>query len=151
MPSLGRQKRCIITNQYEYQAAQDDTTGTPEQSARRLAIRENAKRVIRESGLGEMLQALNRNLLKGRGWVEEYDSMLLFKWGTGYTLRHIWITIEDDLIRFRLLPHRTCGQQAPLCDGEYHTLTKAMWSNRSFLQAELKRYYDRPVAEASSD
>jgi hypothetical protein len=113
--------------------------------------RENAKRLLRESGLGEMLQALNKNQLKGRGRFEEYDTTLMLKWGTGYTLRHIWIDIVDDTIRFRLLPHRKCSSSAPSCDGEYHTLTRTMWSDRIFLQSELQRYYDKPVAESSSD
>jgi hypothetical protein len=113
--------------------------------------RKNAKQIMQKSGLAEMLQAINRNLLKGRGWFEEYDTMLLFKWGVGPTLRHIWIEIEESNIRFRLLPHRKCASSVPLCDGEYHTLTRTMWSNQVCLQSELKRHYDRPVAEASSD
>jgi hypothetical protein len=117
----------------------------------RKALRENAKRVLRESGLADMLQSINKNLLKGRGRFEEYDSMLLFKWGTGYTLRHIWVDIEGNTIRFRLAPHLKCSRPAPLCDGEYHTLTSAMWMDHDFLQAELKKYYDKPVAETSSD
>ncbi len=114
-------------------------------------LRENAKRVLRESGLADMLQSINKNLLKGRGRFEEYDSMILFKWGTGYTLRHIWVQIEGDSIRFRLAPHLKCSRPAPLCDGEYHTLTRAMWMDHDFLQSELKKYYDKPVAETSSD
>jgi hypothetical protein len=117
----------------------------------RKALRENAKRVLRESGLADMLQSINKNLLKGRGRFEEYDSMILFKWGTGYTLRHIWVEVEGNTIRFRLAPHLKCSRPAPLCDGEYHTLTSAMWMNHDFLQAELKKYYDKPVAETSSD
>jgi hypothetical protein len=117
----------------------------------RKALRENAKRVLRESGLADMLQSINKNLLKGRGRFEEYDSMLLFKWGTGYTLRHIWVAVEGNTIRFRLAPHLKCSRPAPLCDGEYHTLTSAMWMDHDFLQAELKKYYDKPVAETSSD
>src|SRR5262245_38057980 len=57
----------------------------------RRVVRENAKRVIRTSGIGEMLRTLNRNALQGRGWFEEYDSGVIFKWGSGYTRRHIWI------------------------------------------------------------
>ena len=117
----------------------------------RKALRENAKRVLRESGLADMLQSINKNLLKGRGRFEEYDSMILFKWGTGYTLRHIWIEIKDNAIRFRLAPHLKCSRPAPLCDGEYHTLTSTMWMDHAFLQSELKKYYDKPVAETSSD
>lgn len=122
-----------------------------EREAHRLALRENAKQVLRASGLPEMLQGINKNLLKGRGRFEEYDALVLFKWGTGSTLRHIWVEVVDDTIRFRLLPHLKCARSAPICDGEYHTFTPEMWSNRAFLQAELKRYYDRPVAETSSD
>ncbi len=122
-----------------------------EREAQRLALRENAKHVLRDSGLAEMLQSINKNLLKGRGFFEEYDSMVLFKWGTGYTRRHIWVEVQGNTLRFRLNPHRKCLQPAPLCDGEYHTFTSTMWANRAFLQAELKKYYDRPVAETSSD
>jgi hypothetical protein len=137
---------------YKRQEASDLTTLDAQQrEAQRLAIRENAKRVLRESGLAEMLQGINRNLLKGRGHFEEYDSMVLFKWGSGYTRRHIWVEVRGNTLRFRLMPHRKCSRPAPQCDGEYHTFTAAMWANRAFLQAELKKYYDRPVAEASSD
>ncbi|HLZ60860.1 MAG TPA: hypothetical protein VKR06_28255 [Ktedonosporobacter sp.] len=124
---------------------------TQEVEARRLAIRENAKRVLRDSGLAEMLQGINKNLLKGRGRFEEYDSLVLFKWGTATTLRHMWIEVAGNTVRFRLHPHRKCLSSTPQCDGEYHTFTSAMWSDRVFLQGELKKYYDRPVAESSSD
>ncbi|HLI87056.1 MAG TPA: hypothetical protein VKV37_00120 [Ktedonobacteraceae bacterium] len=111
---------------------------------------ENAKRIFRESGLAEMLQGINKNLLKGRGKFEEYDSMILLRWGTSTTGRHIWVEVVDDTIRFRLNEHLRCRAPEPLCDGEYHTFTRAMWSDKLFLQAELKKYYDRPVAETSS-
>lgn len=124
---------------------------TQEQEARRQAIRENAKQVLRESGLPEMLQGINRNLLKGRGYFEEYDSLVLLKWGTQSTRRHLWIEVRGSTIGFRLLPHRKCAQAAPLCDGEYHFFTRPMWSDRQLLQAELQKYYNRPVAETSSD
>jgi hypothetical protein len=129
----------------------DTDLGPQEQEARRLAARENAKHILRESGLAEMLQAINKNLLKGRGHFEEYNSMILFRWGTQSTRRHMWIEVQDNTIRFRLQEHRKCASLAPLCDGEYHTFTRVMWSNRLFLQSELKKYYDHPVAETSSD
>lgn len=150
-------KGCAITNQAEQQehGQQEELAWNAldeeEREARRLAVRENAKRVFRESGLAEMLQGINKNLLKGRGRFEEYDSMVLFKWGTGYTRRHIWAEVSGNSIRFRLAEHRKCVAVAPLCDGEYHTFTSTMWANRPFLQTELKKYYDRPVAETSSD
>jgi hypothetical protein len=122
-----------------------------EHEAKRLAIRENAKYILRESGLAGMLLEINRNLLKGRGRFEEYDSMVLFRWGTQSTLRHIWVEVQGNTLCFRLHPHRKCVTSAPLCDGEYHTFTSAMWSDRLFLRAELQKYYDRPVAETSTD
>jgi len=140
-----------ISDETDQQRKLDTNLEIQEQEARRLAIRENAKSILRESGLAEMLQAINRNLLKGRGHFEEYDSMILFRWGTQSTLRHMWIEVRENTIRFRLQEHRKCANPAPLCDGEYHTFTSAMWSNRLFLQAELQKYYNRPIAETSSD
>lgn len=134
------------TNQDNLEKAQQD-----EQEAMRLAKRENAKRILRDSGLAEMLQSINKNLLKGRGWFEEYDSTVLFKWGTGYTRRHIWVDVDGTSLRFRLTPHRKCLDSIPLCDGEYHTFTSQLWADRVLLQMELKKYYDKPVAETSSD
>lgn len=119
--------------------------------AQRQAIRENAKHVLQESGLAEMLKTLNKNALKGRGNFYEYDSMLLFKWGTSSTRRHMWIEVNGNTIRFRLAPHRKCAISAPICDGEYHTFTSAMWADKSFLLNELNDYYARPIAETSSD
>jgi hypothetical protein len=119
--------------------------------AQRQAVRENAKRVLQESGLAEMLKTLNKNALKGRGSFYEYDSMILLKWGTSYTRRHLWVEVNGNTIRFRLAPHRKCTFTAPICDGEYHTFTSAMWADREFLLNELNKYYTRPIAETSSD
>lgn len=119
--------------------------------AARQARRENAKRVLRESGMAEMLQTLNRQALQGRGWFEEYDSGVLFKWGAGYTRRHIWIDVSGDDLRFRLKPHIKCVALVPACDGEYHTLTPAMWRHRGLVLRELDRNYEHPVAETSED
>ena len=137
------------TNQEEKQT--ENNLSEKEIEARRLAVRENAKRVLRESGLADMLRALNKEQLQGRGKFEEYDSMILLKWGTGYTRRHIWIEINGNSIRFRLSPHRKCTSPIPLCDGEYHTFTSQMWANADLLRKELYKYYKKPVAESSSD
>ena len=98
-----------------------------------------------------MLQEINKDELKRRGKFEEYDSMILLKWGTGYTRRHIWIEINGNSIRFRLSPQRKCTSPIPLCDGEYHTFTSQMWVNSDLLRQELYKYYKKPVAESSSD
>jgi hypothetical protein len=119
--------------------------------ARRLALRENAKRVLRESGLAHMLQEINKNELRKRGTFEEYDTLVLLKWGTGYTRRHIWVEVNGNTIRFRLTPHRICSYSVPLCDGEYHTFTSQMWANSDLLRLELYKYYRKPVAESSDD
>jgi hypothetical protein len=130
---------------------------TPEATAHesdpqtRAAVRENARRVLRESGMAEMLQTLNRHALQGRGWFEEYDSGVIFKWGGGYTRRHIWVDIAGDTLRFRLLPHLKCAGPVPACDGEYHAFTPPMWRQRGALLRELNRNYEHPVAETSED
>lgn len=119
--------------------------------ARRAAVRVNARQVMRESGMAEMLRMLNTNALKGRGTFHEYDSMVLLRWGTSYTRRHLWIEVNGNTLRFRLSPHRPCSQPRPLCDGEYHTFSSAMWADRPFLLSELNKYFAKPVAESSSD
>jgi len=64
-------------------------TDTPLDEARRKAIRDNARRVLHERGVAEILRKLNSNALQGRGAFEEYDSGVIFRWGHGYTRRHI--------------------------------------------------------------
>ena len=139
----------ITTNPEEKQL--DRILSSEADEARRLAERENAKRILQESGLAEMLKTLNKNALKGRGSFYEYDSMVLLKWGTSYTRRHIWVEVNGNTIRFRLAPHRKCAITAPICDGEYHTFTSTMWADKEFLLNELNKYYARPIAETSSD
>ncbi len=139
----------IVTNSQDKEA--EFILSEEADQARRLAVRENAKHIMQESGLADMLKIINRNALKGRGDFEEFDSMILLRWGTGYTRRHMWIEINGNTIRFRLTPHRKCNISAPLCDGEYHTFTGVMWGNRTLLQDELNKYYAKPVAETSSD
>jgi hypothetical protein len=138
-----------ITNQDEKDV--ESILSVEADEAQRQAIRENAKRVFQESGLAEMLKTLNKNALKGRGSFYEYDSMILLKWGTSYTRRHMWIEVNGNTIRFRLAPHRKCTITTPICDGEYHTFTSAMWADRDLLLHELHNYYNRPIAETSSD
>jgi hypothetical protein len=130
---------------------EERTLNEQEIEARRLALRENAKRVLRESGLAQMLQEINKNELRKRGTFEEYDTLVLLKWGTGYTRRHIWVEVNGNTIRFRLTPHRICSDSVPLCDGEYHTFTSQMWANSDLLRLELYKYYRKPVAESSDD
>jgi hypothetical protein len=119
----------------------------------RQALRQNAMRVLRESHGAAILQELNRSQLKGRGWFDEYDSGVIMKWGTGYTRRHIWVDIAGDDIRIRLRPHLRCRPDTTpaACDGEYHTFTRALWTDTELLKAQLKYYYDHAVNESSDD
>lgn len=136
----------------EEMAGQEHTAlPTEAEQARRQAVRENTRRVLQESGLAEMLKTLNRNALKGRGTFEEFDSLIVFRWGTAYTRRHLWIEVAGNTLRFRMNPHLRCNTSAPICDGEFHTFTSPMWANHAFLLGELNKYYAKPVAETSSD
>ena len=122
-----------------------------DEEAKRRATRENARRVLRESGVAEMLQTLNRQALQGRGWFEEYDSGVLFKWGTAFTRRHIWVDVLGDQLRFRLNPHIRCVGPVPACDGEYHVFTPQTWRIPGVVLREVDRNYHKPVAETSDD
>lgn len=123
----------------------------PQDEARRRAMRENARRVLRDSGVAEILQTLNRQALQGRGWFEEYDSGVIFKWGTAFTRRHIWVDVTDDQLRFRLNPHIRCANPVPACDGEYHVFTPETWRLPGAVLHEVDRNYRKPVAETSDD
>lgn len=120
-------------------------------AARRAAIRENARRVLRASGIPELLRSLNREALKGRGVFDEYDSGVIFRWGNGATRRHIWVDVNGDAVRFRLREHLRCRAPVPLCDGEYHTFRPETWGDRSLIEQEIRRGYEHPVAETSED
>ena len=131
--------------------AAQGATDAPDAEAARQATRENARRVLRESGVAEILQRLNRQALQGRGWFEEYDSGVIFKWGQAFTRRHIWVDVVGDQLRFRLRPHLRCSESAPACDGEYHTFTPETWRIPGVVLREVDRNYRKPVAEASDD
>jgi hypothetical protein len=136
-------------------AGAPDATAAGQASAEaeelRRAVRGNARRVLRESGAAEILQTLNRHALQGRGHFEEYDSGVIFKWGSGYTRRHIWVDVAGNTLRFRLKPHIRCAAPVPACDGEYHTFTPETWSIPNAVLREVDRNYKRPVAETSED
>ena len=143
-------------------AADDSAENTNDETAERVgdearnevsrrAVRENARRVLQASGVAEILQMLNRQALQGRGWFEEYDSGVIFKWGTAFTRRHIWVDVVGDQLRFRLNPHLRCSDPIPACDGEYHVFTPATWQIPGVVLREVDRNYRKPVAETSDD
>ncbi len=117
------------------------------------AQHENARRILQESQIPSIWREMNRALLKGRGWVDEYDTGIILKWGTGYTRRHIWIDVDGETVRFRLRQHRRCDPKEiqAQCDGEWHSFNAEQWRNLDFMKEQMKYYYDHPVAEASDD
>lgn len=125
----------------------------PISDAERQALRDNAMRIMQASQSAAILQDINKNQLKGRGFFDEYDSGVIMKWGTGYTRRHIWLHIAGDDIRIRLREHIRCSPEVTraACDGEYHTYSRALWSDTPYYANELQQYYDHPVAETSDD
>lgn len=133
------------------QAAPEQDAAPALDEAQRQAVRENAKRILQESGAATMLRTLNKEQLKNRGWFEEYDSGVIFKWGTWSTRRHVWVDIQGDAIRFRLNPHLKCKAPVPICDGEYHTLRREHWQQREILLEEMAKNFAKPVAEPSAD
>lgn len=122
-------------------------------AAQRQALRANAMRIMQASQSSAILQHINKNQLKGRGFFDEYDSGVIMKWGTGVTRRHIWLHIEGDAIRIRLREHLRCSPEVTraACDGEYHTYVRELWSDTPYYANELQQYYDHPVAETSDD
>ncbi|HEV2237141.1 MAG TPA: hypothetical protein VGR57_10815 [Ktedonobacterales bacterium] len=136
-------------NERQSAAQHADVSGAD--AARREAIRENARRVLRASGVPEMLRRLNHEALKGRGTFDEYDSGVIFRWGSGTTRRHIWVDVNGDSVRFRLREHLRCRAPVPSCDGEYHTFRPENWGDRALIAQEIRRGYERPVAETSED
>ena len=125
-------------------------TGEDDEAAR-AGRRENARRVLHATGVPEILRTMNHEALKGRGTFEEYDSGVIFRWGGGYSRRHIWVDVTGDVLRIRLREHLRCRTEVPVCNGEYHSFPAETWGDRSAIERELWRAYERPVAETSDD
>ena len=107
--------------------------------------------MLRESGAAEILQALNKNALQGRGRFEEYDTGVIFKWGQAYTLRHIWVHVEGDNSVSACV--RTCAAAAPFppATASFTRFTAETWRIPGAVLREVDRNYKHPVAEASED
>jgi hypothetical protein len=130
-----------------------DDVGETEQldAATRATRREHARRLMRASGVPELLLQLNRHELKGRGTFDEYETGVIFRWGSGYTRRHIWVDVAGEAVRIRLREHLRCRAPIPACDGEYHSFTAETWGDRTIVEREIRRAFERPVAETSED
>ena len=119
----------------------------------RAQQREHARRILGASEVPGVLREINNALLKGRGWFDEYDTGVIFKWGTWSTRRHIWIDVAGDTVRIRLREHLRCkpADTVAQCDGEYHAYSAAQAADLELMKRELKYYFDHPVAESSDD
>jgi hypothetical protein len=112
-------------------------------------MRPAVESVVRKSRIRELLEFFNRNYLFGMGRFDEYSEGLLLKWGDGYSRKHIWLTVHDDLLDFEVSHERTCGN--PYCAEGHHVYPEDQWSDLDVLNFELAEQFRRPVYERSDD
>jgi hypothetical protein len=105
--------------------------------------------VIEESRLRRILQMFNRDYLYGQGRFDEYKDGLIFKWGDGYSRKHIWVTVEDGNLIFETSHFKKCAR--PYCNGTHHVLTRELYTNLDVVNQELADLFRRPVQERSED
>jgi hypothetical protein len=105
--------------------------------------------VIEESGLRRILQMFNRDYLYGQGRFDEYKDGLIFKWGDGYSRKHIWATVEHGNLVFETSHFKKCAR--PYCNGTHHILTRELYTNLDVVNQELADLFRRPVQERSED
>lgn len=107
------------------------------------------RQVIEESRLRRILQMFNRDYLYGQGRFDEYKDGLIFKWGDGYSRKHIWVTVEDGNLIFETSHFKKCAR--PYCNGTHHVLTRELYTNLDVVNQELADLFRRPVQERSED
>ena len=112
-------------------------------------MRPEVAQVIDASRIRQLLQFFNRDYLYGQGRFDEYSEGMLLKWGDGYSRKHIWVTVANDMLRFETSHERPCGQ--PFCLGRYHAYAPEQWHNLDMMNAELAEQFQRPVSERSDD
>lgn len=106
-------------------------------------------KVIDESNLRRILQMFNRDYVYGQGRFDEYKDGLIFKWGDGYSRKHIWATVENGNLIFETSHTRKCAK--PYCTGTHHVLTPDLYMNWDVLNQELGDLFRRPVNELTED
>jgi hypothetical protein len=106
-------------------------------------------KVIEESKLRMILQMFNRDYVYGQGRFDEYKDGLIFKWGDGYSRKHIWATVENGNLVFETSHMRKCSK--PYCTGTHHVLTPDLYMNWDVLNQELGELFRRPVNELTED
>ncbi len=105
--------------------------------------------VINESRIRPILEMFNRDYLYGQGRFDEYKDGLIFKWGDGYSRKHIWASVENGNLLFETSHEKPCNQ--PNCDGTHHVLTPDLYQDQNVINKELGDLFRRPVHETSDD
>ena len=105
--------------------------------------------VIAASHIRPILEMFNRDFLYGQGRFDEYKSGLIFKWGDGYSRRHIWATVEDGKLVLETSHAKKCDK--PYCNGTHHVLTPELYTDQTLINQELGDRFRRPVYESTED
>ena len=108
-----------------------------------------AAQVIAESKVRTILQMFNRDYVYGQGRFDEYRDGLIFKWGDGYSRKHIWASVEDGNLIFETSHFKKCDKS--YCTGTHHVLNRDLYTNIDLVNQELGALFRRPVQETTSD
>ena len=109
---------------------------------------ETAK-VIEASQVQKILHMFNRDFVYGQGRFDEYSGGLIFKWGDGYSRKHIWVSVEDGNLLFETNHSKQCNKS--YCTGTHHVLTPDLYTNWDLVNQELGDLFRRPVQETTED
>jgi hypothetical protein len=105
--------------------------------------------VIEASQIRPMLELFNRDFLYGQGRFDAYKDGLIFKWGDGYSRRHIWASVENGNLLLETSHAKKCDK--PYCNGTHHVLTPDLYTNHALINQELGDLFRRPVYESPED
>jgi hypothetical protein len=109
---------------------------------------ETAK-VVEASRVDRILHMFNRDFVYGQGRFDEYSGGLIFKWGDGYSRKHIWVSVENGNLLFETSHYKKCNK--PYCTGTHHVLTPDLYTNWDLVNQELGDLFRRPVQETTED
>ncbi|HET8911421.1 MAG TPA: hypothetical protein VFN23_08170 [Ktedonobacteraceae bacterium] len=105
--------------------------------------------VIEQSQIRQILHMFNRDYVYGQGRFDEYQDGLIFKWGDGYSRKHIWASVENGNLLLETSHEKKCNK--PYCTGTHHVLTPDLYTNIDVINEELGDLFRRPVQERSDD
>lgn len=106
-------------------------------------------KVIEASQVQKILHMFNRDFVYGQGRFDEYSGGLIFKWGDGYSRKHIWVSVENGNLLFETNHSRQCNKS--YCTGTHHVLTPDLYTNWDLVNQELGDLFRRPVQETTED